>query len=511
MQPPSNNPKTKKLLLSVLLWAALTFLFLLVLGGFTSNAEGNQTTKLLFGMADAGVGYLDQDWMANTIDPLPVFSWIVEFTYRYLGEWVFYVYVFLLLGIYLYSVMMILDHFFQINQSALLFFMAIALFLLSYSNIWSLPVKDWLQYGVAYQNLSLPRFLPNAFAVLFFPSILLFLKKRPYWAVVVLALACNIHTGYMIIGAVLVSAYLIADLWENRDLKRVLMIGGLALILVLPIVVIFVFANQGASAAQIAEANHIVANLRIPHHTQVSVWWGRSAMVKLVLVLAAIVVMRRTKMLPILVIGFLMTYGPALVLIIRPSNRIALLQLWRVSVILVPLASALLIGALVSLVYRKFEGSLLRWRWVIVVLLSGLVAVTLAFGTGKWIERVSGYGKLPGSGLMGYVEEHGGSGEIYLIPPKDDALEPFRVVTGEPVYVNWKSHPWNTLELLEWYRRMGVAEEFYAAAAEERCAMLAGELAGITHVVLPEGETLDCPLVERTFANQAYSLYLLQP
>ncbi len=68
----------------------------------------------------------------------------------------FYVYVFLLLGIYIYSLMMILDHFFQIRQSALLFFMVIAIFLLTYSNMWFIPVKDWLQYGVAGQGSPRP-------------------------------------------------------------------------------------------------------------------------------------------------------------------------------------------------------------------------------------------------------------------------------------------------------------------------------------------------------------------
>ncbi|MDH3660462.1 MAG: hypothetical protein OEU92_10615, partial [Alphaproteobacteria bacterium] len=37
----------------------------------------NQNTKFLHGMALAGIGHLDQDWTANTVDVMPVFTAIV--------------------------------------------------------------------------------------------------------------------------------------------------------------------------------------------------------------------------------------------------------------------------------------------------------------------------------------------------------------------------------------------------------------------------------------------------
>ena len=39
----------------------------------------NQNQYFLHGLAAAGLGDLHQDWLANTKDPTPVFSWIVEF------------------------------------------------------------------------------------------------------------------------------------------------------------------------------------------------------------------------------------------------------------------------------------------------------------------------------------------------------------------------------------------------------------------------------------------------
>ena len=43
---------------------------------FTSN----QNQYFLHGLAHAGYGYLHEDWLANTLDPTPVFSFLVEIT-----------------------------------------------------------------------------------------------------------------------------------------------------------------------------------------------------------------------------------------------------------------------------------------------------------------------------------------------------------------------------------------------------------------------------------------------
>src|SRR5437867_1808576 len=42
----------------------------------------NQNQYFLHGLADAGVGFLGDDWLANTKDPTPVFSLLVAATMR---------------------------------------------------------------------------------------------------------------------------------------------------------------------------------------------------------------------------------------------------------------------------------------------------------------------------------------------------------------------------------------------------------------------------------------------
>src|SRR5262245_43371058 len=60
----------------------------------------NQNQYFLHGLAQSDRGLLKEDWLANTADPTPVFTRVVELTNRYLHEAFFYLYYLLLLGIY---------------------------------------------------------------------------------------------------------------------------------------------------------------------------------------------------------------------------------------------------------------------------------------------------------------------------------------------------------------------------------------------------------------------------
>src|SRR5262245_15565179 len=62
------------------------------------------------GLAQAGLGNLDQDWLANTADPTPLFSSLVAFTHRYLHDALFHVYFFLLLMLYAYSLLGVFEY-----------------------------------------------------------------------------------------------------------------------------------------------------------------------------------------------------------------------------------------------------------------------------------------------------------------------------------------------------------------------------------------------------------------
>jgi len=55
--------------------------------------SSNQNQYFLHGLANAGFGQLSEDWLANTLDPTPVFSKLIEISWRAL-PWqpIFYIY-----------------------------------------------------------------------------------------------------------------------------------------------------------------------------------------------------------------------------------------------------------------------------------------------------------------------------------------------------------------------------------------------------------------------------------
>src|SRR4051794_28858802 len=60
----------------------------------------NQNQYFLHGLAQAGEGVLSEDWLANTLDPTPLFSGLVALTARFLSPWAFHLYHGLLLAAY---------------------------------------------------------------------------------------------------------------------------------------------------------------------------------------------------------------------------------------------------------------------------------------------------------------------------------------------------------------------------------------------------------------------------
>lgn len=102
----------KRQLSAAVFWLAVTSVFMVSIGGFRGLYSGTQLYHFVFGLAKAGVGELGADWFANTKNPWLVFEYLVRFSAEYLGEPVFYVYQFLLVLIYIYSLVGIADHFF---------------------------------------------------------------------------------------------------------------------------------------------------------------------------------------------------------------------------------------------------------------------------------------------------------------------------------------------------------------------------------------------------------------
>ncbi|MCB0296046.1 MAG: hypothetical protein KDG51_12600, partial [Calditrichaeota bacterium] len=211
-----------------------------VIYGISPLYTSNQNQYLLYGLARGGMGWLCDDWMANTTDPVPLFSWLVYLTYRFLSiDW-FYVYFAAAVGIYIYALSRIVFVLFDFGGSRLQrlsFFTVMALIHSGFLRtlVDAVSGKELLNLfytGLAKQYVLAYEFQPSVFGVLLLLSIALFLQKRYRGAVGLAVLAAAFHTGSLFSAGGLVLAYMAAIYLEKRALWPALKPGLLALLLI---------------------------------------------------------------------------------------------------------------------------------------------------------------------------------------------------------------------------------------------------------------------------------------
>lgn len=522
--------------LGVGVWLLVTAIFAVA---YTQSPlyEGNQNTKFLHGLAQAGRGYLSEDWLANTVDPLPVFSFLVYVT-ALINENLFYLYYAIILGIYVFSMMGILAALYREKWTLTRQVAFFTLFLIIHAR-WSIvrieKLYDYniefLQNGIAGQYLLGIEFQNSVFGVFLLLSIYTFLKKRYYLAALLIGATCLMHSAYLFSGALMMLAYLLLIFWDNLQADKALkppdarkivsaarqpfLLGLFTTALVLPVI----WHNQvylsSTSAEASAAALDILVHQRIPHHAVPSVFWNTTANLQLGIMLMGLVLAYRWRRL--FIILFTLFIGGAslsLVQILTNNDSLALMAPWRVSVLLVPLSVALIMAFIISgsidllgMSHPKFLLLFLPLAlYVIINNVNGGINLNSMYGTSRRDRRLMQ--------MMDIVKENKKPGEVYLIPPLDNYFDDFRLYTGAPIFINWKSHPYKDIEVLEWYKRNQLATQFYNANTIEKCERLRqlADVYHITHVVLKGKEPpLACDFASVTIHVENFYVYKINP
>jgi hypothetical protein len=489
----------------------------------------NQNQYFLHGLAQAGVGQLQADWLAGTRDPTPLFTLLVRLMVLNPGataqpdptgtspvlaslavlNYSLYLLVF---AVYLAALFGIARRLYGIGRhstAALLFF---GMVFVSHSAalrfaLGLVPGGEWgylFDGGMGGQRLLGPVFQPSVFGVLLLLSIWLYLEGRVLPAMLATALAASFHPTYLLSAATLSTIYGVSLLRRSPDLRRPLAAAGATLMAVAPIVIYVVVNFLPPSST----AQQIIVDFRIPDHALPTEWFGLTSVAKLALIGAALLVIRRTRLLPVM-LGLLAVGGGLTMLqLILASNSLALLFPWRLSATLVPLSSAVLagrlagtLGAAPSRIPRP--GLLPATGWVA----AGLaVATGIAWSAVQFQQRQSS----PVRPVFEYVRTTRSEGQQYLVPPK---MQDFRLATGAPILADFKAIPYRGAEVLEWYQRVRLLQYFYRGRpADVDCGMLAvfADEYRVTQVVLePDQHGLDCDRLELRYDDGAYSVYAL--
>src|SRR5262249_2969488 len=205
----------------------------------------NQNQYFLHGLAQAGEGLLDEDWLASyTHDPTPVFSGLVALTACFLSPRFFHVYYALLQGLYaatmlgLFVVVVGRDTAVRRWPVFVLLFVAIhSAFLRWCSYRWFGQDYPWyFQAGVAGQYVLGPVLQPSAFGVILVAAIGLFVRGHPFLAAINVALTATLHSTYLLVGGLLTLGF-VWYLCADGHPRQALAVAGLALVLVVPTLV----------------------------------------------------------------------------------------------------------------------------------------------------------------------------------------------------------------------------------------------------------------------------------
>ncbi|MBP3960118.1 hypothetical protein J8F10_33245 [Gemmata sp. G18] len=491
----------------------------------------NQNQYLLHGAALAGHGHLARDWLATTSDPTPLFSALVAGACA-IHPWVLQPAYFVLLMAYFLAVRWLVATVPNVPDTRATRITFAALFTATHAAIlrW-LSVQTvgvdypwYLQAGVAAQYLLGPGIQPSAFGVLLVFALAAFAHGRPVLACALAAVTCWFHSTYLLPAGLLVLGFVLELLREGRT-RAGIGAGSVALTVVVPVIAFTVwrFDPFGSNTDR---AMHVLAHTRIPHHCLPARWFDPVAGVQLAWLTFGLLLARRApfgRALAVAVLGGALITGVELVL---QKDSLALAFPWRVSVLLVPVATTVIIAQLLA---RKPPGTRAAR-----IALAGLVALV----AGGVVVTVGGLGYRGADEreLYDYVHATAGPDDVYLIPtafPKVGAgrgavsntfappprakegtnqvpvdLQRFRLATGARIYVDFKSVPYAAAEVEEWERRMKFASALTVGGAWDapgRPEQLKSE--GITHVIWPRTQPLSAKYLEEVHSDSAYTVY----
>lgn len=460
--------------------------------------SSNQNTYFLRGVAWASGGPLQSDWLARTTDHVPLFTAYVFVVTRWLGPAVFFLVHAGLVAVYALCLSFLVRRVFEWTASSSAYHVFFVLLTLLHSDAVAaglasigsgaadtpLAAMRLLTEGVAGEPLLRHFHQPSAFGVLLLVSTCLFVGGRSSAAVAFAALAPWFHPAYFLPSALLAAVYATHALRHGRY-RRAAAVGTIWLASALPPLLYTISLFRPSSSEVASEASRILVHERFPHHADPGTWFGWPTVLQLTVALAGLLLARRDRRLFAVLAALLATASAlSFAQILSGSDALALLLPWRLSVLAVPVSTALLVAWTVAVASPVDDPSGRRGRWTRRVCLL-LLAIAAAAGILTTLRPVRA-NQYP-TELAARVRDDCAPGDVYLVPPQ---WQWFRLATSCPILVDRKSHPYKDVEVLEWWARLRAASSFYEAdtpqARAERLAVLSSRWR-VTHVVVEDG------------------------
>jgi hypothetical protein len=342
-------------------------------------------------------------------------------------------------------------------------------------------------------------------------AVCLFVRGQPFPAAVCAVLSATFHSTYLLPAGLLTLGFLTALVLESRS-RQALALGALSFALVLPVMVHVLTRFGPTSPETFAEAQRILVNVRIPHHTQPAIWLDWIGGLQVGWMALGILLARPLRLRVSLAVPFALSALLTLAQVATGSDTLALLFPWRVSSVLMPITTTVILSRLAAVPVPQLNGLAARGASGVAILALGVAGLWLLAARQGFHSPAD---ELP---LLDYVRQNKAAGDVYFLPveatptpPKHSGslstdfmpvrakqsdgrpipvnLQRFRLYTGAPIYVDFKSVPYKDSEVIEWHTRFRQAEN-WQRQLKETLPVLSTSTAGLIWSPLGQGPLL---------------------
>lgn len=453
--------------------------------GLSPLFTSNQNTYLLHAMAQAGYGRVESGWMAQTADLTPVFTALAVWGYDLMGSWFFYVASLAAATIFFASLLVIARHYLA-GRELLLVTVILAIFASPAIDQFA-PTRIALE-GLAYQSVQGTYAQPNNAGVLIVLALAIYVVRPEATKLVAIVAGCAalLHPTYILPGGLVILGAATVEYLKGNSRRHTVLPVLLYGVVTAPMA-LYVLRYIPASDTAV----RILVHSRVPHHALPEVWFGLDDAAAITLVVGAVWLYRSEDIGRVLGVTGVLGLVVSLTAAILGSDRLLLIYPWRVSTILVPVSTALLLAWGAHRIARPLPDRV--WRLLPIATACGLACLVAASAllVLRDFRAPDTFRSVPKG--------------TYLIPPE---LEQFRLESGQPILVDANNPPFRGDEVVEWWRRLNAARGFYATMRCDELSGITGRWPVITHVAIPASKPMTCA-GERMGAAGSYAIYRL--
>ncbi len=397
-------------------------LLLMICYPFQLLFSGNQNVYFLWGMAKAQIGSLAIDPLLAQSDPFPLFSIVVFGVFKFLHPYFFYALYWFVNSIYSFALFGIANHLYNIYSKKNELALFTAFFLLIHSgSIWAgvfrvmfgVDLSSVWDSGIAEQGVLRGYLQPSTAGVFLLLSVYFFLKNVPSAAFTTLSVAAIFHANYIVLGTGMGVSYLILFYSDKKIKKTHLLIWGVvSVLIVLPqlwYINQYFLPSSDVETESMRQAVLQTQNGNM--HLSPALWLNLRTLLQFLTISAALWFYRNERIGKLLLLLVILFGSLSAATFMSDSSILLSLTPWRISTVLMPISSILIIG---NLVVRK-ENFVLKNYKRQTLLVTGLIllfsfAIYRVFGTQnadfiffwKWLTLFSILASIPAIFLFRY-------------------------------------------------------------------------------------------------------------